>query len=216
MAVIEVVDRDIAAPARVERRERGGPTGFVRKTGAGRPEQRCRCDRPEVEIVARDVHVGRFRLPIEVHREPVRRKDLAEDERGRKRGVGPDPSRVDPEFGEGAPDVHPEPVVADLRDDRGPPPEARAGDRDIRGAAAERLRERADLGQGHADLLWIEVNADPSHRDDLGARHSSSRTPRFERSRGAARVRDQRRASRPVRERTSLRSPLLADARARP
>ena len=105
MTVIEVVDREIPPLACVESGEGRGAARLVGKTGAGRPKQRRRGYRLKVEIVPRDVHVRRLRLAVEVHREPIRREDLAEDERRRERGIGPDPSRVDPEFGERAPDV---------------------------------------------------------------------------------------------------------------
>ena len=214
--MIEVVDREVAPLTRVERGERGGAAGLIRKARARRPEHRRRCDGGEVELLARDVHVGRLRLAVEVHREAVRGEDLAEDERRRKRGVRPDPSCVDPELRERAPHVHAETIVADLRDDGGAPPEARGGDRDVGGAATQGLRERADLRQRHTDLLGVQVDADTPHGDDLEVRHASSRTRRFARSSRAAPVRGRHRASHPVRERTSLRSPLRAGARAPP
>src|SRR5207245_3863721 len=78
-------------------------------------------------------------------------RSLAEDERRWEGRIGPDPTRVDPELGERAPDIHAEPVIADLRDDRGAPPEARGGDRDVGGAATQGLRERSEerrVGKG--------------------------------------------------------------------
>ena len=214
--MIEVVDREVAPLAGVERGERGGAARFIRKARARRPEHRRRGDGGKVELLARDVHIGRLRLAIEVHREAIRREDLAEDERRWEGRIGPDPTRVDPELGERAPDIHAEPVIADLRDDRGAPPEARGGDSDIGGAATQGLRERANLRQRHADLLWVQVDADSPHGDDLGARHSSSRTRRFARSSRAAPVRDRCRASHPARGRANLRSPLREGAREHP
>src|SRR5207253_6702830 len=122
------------------------------------PEQRRRRDGGKVDLLARDVHVGRLRLAVEVHREAIRREDLAEDKRRAERRISPDPTRVDAERGERAPDVDPEAVVANFRDDRGTPTEARGGDGDVGGASTQGLRERADIRDGHADLLWVQVD----------------------------------------------------------
>src|SRR6185503_10262688 len=69
-------------------------------------------------------------------------------------------------------DVRRERVVADLRDHRGPAPEPRGRHGHVGRGAAETLREARDVGQVHADLLGVEVHADPADRDDLGLRHA--------------------------------------------
>ena len=56
-------------------------------------------------------------------------------------------------------------------------PEACGRDGDVGRAAADRLRERLYLGQRHAELLGVEVDADPPDRQQLRARLMRCTTP---------------------------------------
>src|SRR5690606_18510449 len=69
-----------------------------------------------------------------------------------------------------APDEAAERVVAGAGDDRRPPAVAGRGDGDVRRGTAEILGERLHLLEAHAGLEWIDVNADPAHRDDVEVR----------------------------------------------
>ena len=86
---------------------------------------------------------------------------------------------VDTELlGERVPDVLAEPVVPDLREDGGTPPEPRRRDGDVRRAAADRLLEPARLGEARVQLLGVQVDtdaADGQHVELLG--HPSALNP---------------------------------------
>ena len=183
MAEVEVVDR--AAARGSERRERRGAAGLLGKRGAGRPQDRHPCDDVEIELLRRDVQVRCLRCAIEEERKAIGREELAEHHRGLVRRIGADKSRVDAELPQRLPHVQPKAVVAHLRDHGAPMAEPRRRDGDIRGAAAERFRERLDLRERHADLLGIEIDADATDRDQLKVgsadplgwiRHGRSRT----------------------------------------
>ena len=67
-------------------------------------------------------------------------------------------------------------IGADLREHRGPVAKARGGDRDVRRAAADRLREARGRVPVGADLIAVQVDADPPDRQQLKlARPSSMR-----------------------------------------
>ena len=160
----------IGGVARVECRERRRAARFGGKPGAGRPEQRHAGDLLEVEIAFVEGHVGRGRLAVEEKGKAVRRKDLAEHDGRSQRRVRPDARRVDPELVERSPRVDTERVVADLGDHACGVAQARRRDRDVGRAAAEHLPEGAHIGKRDADLLRIEVDADPAHRENFACR----------------------------------------------
>ena len=182
VAVVEVVDCEVAARSRVQRGEGRRAARLVGQARAAGPEDRRRRDRTEVELVARDVHVGRLRLAVEEHREIVRRKDLAEDDRRAQLRVGAHPTGVDAKTRERRPNVVAEAVPTDLRDHRGAPAETGGRHGDVRRTPAEGLRERAHVREVDADLLRVKIDADPAHRDDLEIRHGASRCQRCARS----------------------------------
>ena len=62
-------------------------------------------------------------------------------------------------------------IGAGARDRRDVAAVARGGDGHVGRAAAEELAERGHLAQRDADLLRIDVDADPAHRDDVEAHH---------------------------------------------
>ena len=185
--VVEVVDGDPAVVAGGERGERRAAARLLRQAGAGGPEHARGADRVVVELVGGDRHVGRRRLPVEEQREVVGREDLAEHDRRAQRRVGADPPRVDAEALERLAHERAERVVADLGDDRGARAQAGGGDRHVGRAAAERLRERADVLERDAGLLRIEVDADPAHRDQV-VRHAISSRRRVELGRDAGQL----------------------------
>src|SRR5437867_10914665 len=96
--MVEIVDRDLASPSGIERRDGGAAARLVREAGARRPEDRCVADRAKVKVVSRAGHVRRLRLAVEVERVPVRGEDLVEQERLPQGGVGSDPAPVVPEI----------------------------------------------------------------------------------------------------------------------
>jgi hypothetical protein len=136
-AMVEIMDRDVAPPACVQRGQRGRATRLVGESRAGRPEQRRGGDGLEVEFLAGDVHVGRLRLTVEEEREAIGRVDLAEHERRSKIRIGPHPARIHPESGERFENVLAEAVATDLRDHRRPPAKTCRADGHVRRAAAE-------------------------------------------------------------------------------
>ena len=181
--VVEVVDGDRAL-ASGQRSQRGLAARLRGQPGAGGPEHLRGPDRVEVQLARLDRHVRRRRLAVEQQREVVRRVDLAEHHRRAQRRVRADPAVVDAEAAQRAAHVRAERIVADLRDHGAARTEPRRGDRDVRRAPAERLRERAHLGERDADLLRVQVDPDAAHRDQV-MRHactSSIRTGRPSRS----------------------------------
>ena len=106
-----------------------------------------------------DLQVRCTGAAVEVEREVVRRKDLAERHRRRILVVGRDKAVVDAETRELVADECAERVVADAGDQRRPVSEPGRGHRDVGGAAAEELAERLDVLEADADLEGIDVDA---------------------------------------------------------
>jgi len=99
--------------------------------------------------------------------------ELTERERRAELRVRPDERWIDAEAGKRLPHVVAEAVGPDLRHDRGASAETCGRDGDVGGRAAEHLPEGPDLREWDADLLWVEVDGDPPHRQHL-RRHSAA------------------------------------------
>lgn len=119
--------------------------------GAGDPEDPGPADGVEVQFAGVDLQVGRLGAAVEVEREVVGRKDLAERD-GRRVGADRgDPAVVDAELLQRLVDVRAEGVVAGAGDDRRGAAESGGGDGDVGGGAAE-AAEALHLRQGHTGL----------------------------------------------------------------
>ncbi len=153
--------------ARPQRRERRGARRLLREAGDRDPEDLGRADRVEVQLVLVDHEVRGLGEAVEVQREVVRREDLAERDRGGQVRDRRDPAVVDAEAAQRVVDELAERIAAGAGDRRHVAAVARRRDRDVRGAAAEELAERAHLAQRDADLLGVDVHADAAHRDHV-------------------------------------------------
>ncbi len=153
---------------------------LVGEPRAGHPEDPRRAHRVGVEIARRDLHVRRLRVAVEDEARVVRRIELAEDDGGRQVRIGADEARVHAEALDRRADVAVEHVVADARDQGDGAAEPGARDGDVRGGAADRLRERAHVGD-RAGLLGVDVDPDPPHRDEVEGRgaHQPARCARL-------------------------------------
>ena len=111
----------------------------------------------------------------------MRRVDLAEGERRAQGRMRADVRHVDTEAVERTADVVAEAVRTDLghHAERRP---SRRRDGDVGRAAAEHLPEAPDVGQRHAHLLGVQVDAHAAHGEDLeaarGLSHFASRVRR--------------------------------------
>ena len=130
---------------------------------------------------------GAIGVAVEPQREVVGGKDLAEgDRRRRSRCVEHrDGCRVHAQALGLQPHVAAERVVAHLGDQAHAVAVTRGGDGDVRGAAAEELREGADLLQADPVLQGVDVDAGAAHGDDLGGRGPGGLTGSRGRVRGA-------------------------------
>src|SRR5439155_814881 len=63
-------------------------------------------------------------------------------------------------------------VGPDRGHDRAPAAQPGCGDRDVRGAAADRLGERLDVSQRYTELLRIQIDADSADRQQLELAHA--------------------------------------------
>ena len=120
-----------------------------------------------VDLVGRDLQVGRRRLAVEVQREVIRREDLAEGDRRRVLGVDGDVAVVHAEPAQLCADEATERVGADAGDQCGAVAQSGGGDRDVGGAAAEKLAERLHLLESDADLKRIDVDATAPDGEDV-------------------------------------------------
>ena len=95
-----------------------------------------------------------------------------ERERCRQVGVGSDEPCVDAErVLERAPHVVTEQVVTEAREHSRAMTQSSARRGDVGGGAPDRLAERLDLAQRHPQLLGVEVDTDPAHREQLEVGH---------------------------------------------
>src|SRR5690606_19800936 len=127
-----------------------------------------------------DLQVGSLGVAVEVQREVVRREDLAERQRGRQPWHRRDEPVVHPVLLESLVDEPPEGVVPCASDDGGATAVSGGRHRHVGGAAAEIPAERLDVLQRHAHLVRVDVDAHPSHRDEVeGHRTTSARKSRL-------------------------------------
>jgi hypothetical protein len=109
---------------------------------------------------------------VEVDREVVGREDLAERDRRGRPVDGAHEDVVDPESADRLPYPFPEGVRAHGGDHGGAQPVPGRRDRDVGRAAAEELTEGLDVGQAHACLQRIDVDAASADRDQVVQRTS--------------------------------------------
>ena len=129
-------------------------------------------DRVEVELVRADLEVRRLGVAVEVEREVVGREDLAErDRRGQAAGTLVTQRSSTPKPRSASCRNSPNGSSPVRVIDRADAAVARGGDGHVGRAAAQVLAERLDLAQRDADLLRIDVDADPAHRDDVERGH---------------------------------------------
>ena len=172
--VIQVQDGDLPSPSRLQRGEGRGTARLGAKTGPGDPEDTRRADGVQVQFLAVDLQVRCFRPAVEVEREVVRREDLAERHRRRELRHRGDIAVVDAIRPQRRVHEPPERVVAGPGDDRGAPLIPGGGYGDVGRAAAEVLSEGLDVLEMDAGLQRIQVDADPSHGEDLEGAHRAA------------------------------------------
>jgi hypothetical protein len=121
-----------------------------------------------VEVAFVDGHV-RAVLAVEHERKGVAVLDAEQHERGQPFAVDAHVAHVAAfaleRLGEKAAHV----VVADPREHRGPEPEPRAAERDVRRRSAEVLREARHILEPRAHLLRIEIDGEPAETHDVAA-----------------------------------------------
>ena len=157
--VIEIEDRQRAGAPRHDGRQDGCSTRLLTEAGDGHPENSGSLNRLVVEVLRSNLEIRSLRSAIEVEREVVGWKYLAERHRRRLSGDGGDVTIVDSESAERIVDELPERVSAGTADDRRAAVVAGGGDRDICRAAAKVLPERFDIAQCLPRLQGVQVNA---------------------------------------------------------
>ena len=165
--VVEVEDRRV--PVSLQRRHVRGTALVASQAGARSEQDRCLGNRPKVEVVGGQFPVRAGRLAVEEQREAVRRPDLAEDDGGVEGVIDPEPARVHTLAGEKVADEFAVPIVADLADDGGAHLQSSQARGDVAGEAAHVSDVVPLLAQWRPDLCRVDVRAEPTHHDDLGA-----------------------------------------------
>src|SRR5207253_5594216 len=158
-------------PVAPQRRHVRGAALLARQACArGEQDGRVR-DRVPVEVLRGELPVRAGRESVEEEREAIRRPDLTEDD-GRVQGViDAEPARVYTLTREKVADELAVAVVANFADDGGADLQTSQAGTDVAGEAADVADIVALLPQGGPDLRRIDVGAEASHHDDLGAAH---------------------------------------------
>ena len=123
-----------------------------------------------VDVARSQLHVRSLRLAVEEDLRILGRRQRGEGERRAQSRFRPDEPHVHAEADELGPDVLPERVVTDLRDDGGAVSEPRRGDGDVGRRAADRLHEPLWLLEPGTGLVGVEVHADATNGDQLQRR----------------------------------------------
>jgi hypothetical protein len=165
--VVQVQDGDVAPAAGRQGGERGGAARLLGQAGDRHPEHPGVADGVQIQVLGADLQVRRLGQAVEVQREVVRREDLAERHRGGQVPDRGDETVVDAVAAQRLVQEGAERVVAGAGDDGRAPPVPGRRHRDVGRAAAQVLGEALHLVQAHADLLGIQVNADPAHGENL-------------------------------------------------
>lgn len=127
--------------------------------GHGRPVQPRRAYGVGIDVVGADLEVRCLGATVEVQREVIGWKNLAEGNGRRVLVVGHHVAVVNAEAGQFVADELAERVGAHTRDQGRAVTEACRGHRHVGGAAAEELAESLDILQAHPDLQGINVDA---------------------------------------------------------
>ena len=160
--------------ARVEGGQRRRAARLLAESRTGRPEDAGLPHGVEIDLVGDDVQVGGLGLAIEDEREPVRRIQLAEDDRREERGMRAHVAVVDAERGERGVDVRAEALGADLGDDRRATAVPGGRNGHVRRPAAQEAVEGADLGEGNPAVRGVEVDGHPADRQHVEGRSGAS------------------------------------------
>ena len=170
--VVQVEHRVAPARAGLEHPLGRRRARFLRQRARRHPQDRHVGDGRGVDVARAELEVRDRRVAAEQQLRILGRIEHGERERRDRAGLNPDEPRVDAEVAQlGDRDLAPW-VLADLGEHRGVVAEARGGDRDVRRAAADRLPEALRRVPIRADLLAIQVDADPSDGQQLEiARH---------------------------------------------
>jgi hypothetical protein len=169
-SVVEVEHDVSGAAASLKEGMVRGAARLLRQACHAEPEQSGAAERLKIQVLRAQAHVGSGRRPVEPQWEVVRREDLAERDGGVQVVHDDHVAVVHSEVAHRPPDVQPEGVVADARDDRRAMTEPRGGHSDVGRAAAEELAEGLDLLQPDAGLQGVHVDARAADRQDVEGR----------------------------------------------
>ena len=148
----------------------GAAARLLGQAGHRRPVQAGAADGGRVDVLGSDLQIRRGGLAVEVQREVVRRKDLAEGDGRCVRLVDDDESIVDTEANELTGDIPAEGIVADAGDQGRCAPEACCGNGDVRCASTEELAEGLDELEADAGLQRVDVDAAAPDGEDVEGR----------------------------------------------